>query len=147
MADHLSRRYEAMDLPFGLDRSLCLCVNQASMDSILDSPMPSLAHRRRRKKIPFVLAIASGSGQLRAPEDIDEDAAGADFRGYFNVAVETLLSEFFVLISMDARTPFENWGNVQGDDIWCGWMRDGIHKADTGYFFRQRGGGSARCIS
>ncbi len=72
-------RYQAMDLPHGTVHSVCLCINQASMDSILDSPMPSRSSRRQRKRIPFVLAVTGSANQPRPSpgvEDEEDDCQG-----------------------------------------------------------------------
>jgi hypothetical protein len=131
-----------MDLPSGIVHNVCLCVNQASMDSILNSPMPSQSSRRQRKKIPFVLAVTRSANQPRpAPEgDEEDDAQGEYFRGYFNVAVETLLNDLFAATADDMMDPDVLGSHVNDNEIWCNPFRDGMHRKDTGYFHRERGG-------
>ncbi|KAI0449255.1 hypothetical protein F5B21DRAFT_509366 [Xylaria acuta] len=126
----------ALDLPPGLDHSLSLYITPASLNSILNSPLPSSARRKWRKDIPFVVAVSA-----QAAEDPNiagvEDAAGAGWCGYFNVAVESLLDSFFSTIANDSRSPFELGGHVFGDDIYCDHTRWGIHKAGVGYWDRR----------
>ncbi|KAF7503597.1 hypothetical protein GJ744_003580 [Endocarpon pusillum] len=139
----IASRYQAMDLPFGIVHNVCLCINQASMDSILNSPMPSQSSRRHRKKIPFVLAVTRSAKQPRPSLEVgdeDEDCQRECFRGHFNVAVEALLNHLFACTVDDMMDPDVLGSRVTGDDIWCNAWRDGIHKADAGYFYRGRGG-------
>lgn len=138
----LFSQYQAMDLLSGIVHNVCLCINQASMDSILNSPMPSQSSRRQRKEIPFVLAVTRSAN--RPPPLLDdgdeEDAQGEYFRGYFNVAVEALLKDLFVCTANDTMEPDVLGSCVKDGDIWCNAWRDGIHKQDIGYFYRKRGG-------
>ena len=139
----LHSRYQAMDLAPGIVHNVCLCINQASMYSILNSPMPSQLSRRQRKKIPFILAVTGSANQPRpSPEvgDEEKDCQREYFRGYFNVAVEALLNDLFACTADDMMDPDVLGSRVKGDDIWCNVYRDGIHKTDTGYFYRERGG-------
>jgi hypothetical protein len=113
------------------------------MDSILNSPMPSESSRRQRKKIPFVLAVTGSANQARPPPeagDEEDDAQGEYFRGYFNVAVETLLNDLFAATADDTMDPDVLGSHVKDDEIWCNAFRDGIHRTDTGYSHRERGG-------
>ncbi|KAI1751353.1 hypothetical protein F4782DRAFT_531629 [Xylaria castorea] len=119
----------ALDLPPGLDHSLSLYVTPASLDSILNSPLPSSARRKWRKDIPFVVAVSTQAAEEPNLEDIEDDVAGADWCGYFNVAVESLLDSLFSMIADDTTSPFELGGHVSGDDIYCDHTRWGIHKA------------------
>lgn len=136
-----------MDLPSGMVHNVCLCVNQASIESILDSPMPSESSRRQRKKIPYVVAVTRSVNHPAAPEaggeeeeQEEEDAQGEYFRGYFNVAVETLLNGLFAATADDMVDPDVLGRHVKDDEIWCNAFRDGIHRIDTGNFHRERGG-------
>ncbi|OQD87751.1 hypothetical protein PENANT_c005G10521 [Penicillium antarcticum] len=74
----------------GLNHSVCLAITRPALKSVLESPLPSSAPRRERSRIPFVVTIASFTGTL-PPVDEEEDIAGQDFKGYFNVAIEGLL--------------------------------------------------------
>lgn len=129
-----------MDLNLGLNHSVCLCITPASLNSILNSSLPSSAKRRFRKDISYVVAL-SPHDYLAEPSigDEEEDIAGAGWRGYFNVAVESLLDDLFPTIAVDSRSPFELAGHVQGDDVWCDGLRWGVHKAGVGYWDRRTG--------
>ncbi|KAI0427665.1 hypothetical protein F5Y09DRAFT_333189 [Xylaria sp. FL1042] len=124
----------ALELPPGLDHSLSLYITPASMDSILHSPLPASAKRKWRKDIPFVVAVSAQAAEEPNVTDIEDDVAGAGWRGYFNVAVESLLGSFFSTVEDDSRSPFELCGNVSGEDIYCDHTRWGLHKAGVGYW-------------
>lgn len=119
-----------LDVPPGLDHSLSLYITPASMQSILHSPLPSSAKRKWRKTIPFVVAVSAQAAEEPNLADIEEDVAGAGWRGYFNVAVESLLDSFFSVVAGDMRSPFEIGGHVSGDDIYCDHTRWGIRKVE-----------------
>ncbi|KZP28378.1 hypothetical protein FIBSPDRAFT_852512 [Athelia psychrophila] len=106
--------------------SLCLSVTQKALESVLSSPMPASANLRWRPQIPFVLAVAAECGEHipNHPGEEDEEEAGDNFRGYFNVAVESLLDELFPMIISDAMAPYELGAFVEGDDIWVDAMDD-----------------------
>ncbi|KAI1283868.1 hypothetical protein F5Y07DRAFT_393806 [Xylaria sp. FL0933] len=127
----------ALELPPGLDHSLSLYITPASMDSILHSPLPASARRKWRKDIPFVVAVSAQAAEEPNVKDIEDDVAGAGWRGYFNVAVESLLSSFFPTVADDSRSPFELGGHVSGEDIYCDHTRWGVHKAGVGYWDRR----------
>ncbi|KAI0474329.1 hypothetical protein F4859DRAFT_86548 [Xylaria cf. heliscus] len=126
-----------LDLPPGLDHSLSLYITPASLNSILNSPLPTSAKRKWRKEIPFVVAVSAQAAEEPNIADIEDDVAGADWRGYFNVAVESLLDSFFCTVADDSRSPFELGGHVSGDDIYCDHTRWGIHKAGVGFWDRR----------
>ncbi|KAI0148839.1 hypothetical protein GGR57DRAFT_474439 [Xylariaceae sp. FL1272] len=130
----IAKARATLDLPPGLDHSLCLYITPESLDSILDSPVPWSAKRKWRKQIPFVVAVSQAAAEEPDPTAIEEDWAGADWRGWFNVAVESLLDSFFSTIANDSRSPFELAGHVSGEDIYCDHTRWGIHKAGVGYY-------------
>ncbi|KAH8167471.1 hypothetical protein CIB48_g772 [Xylaria polymorpha] len=130
----IAKARATLDLPPGLDHSLSLYITPASLDSILNSPLPSSAKRKWRKEIPFVVAVSAKAGRELNVADIEEDVAGASWRSYFNVAVESLLDSVFSTIANDSRSPFEFAGHVSGDDIYCDHTRWGIHKAGVGYW-------------
>lgn len=108
--------------------------------------MPSESSRRQRKKIPYVVAVTRSANQPAAPEagdeeeeEEEEDAQGEYFRGYFKVAVETLLKDLFAATADDMMDPDVLGSHVKDDEIWCNAFRDGIHRIYTGYFHRERG--------
>lgn len=104
-----------------------MAVTRPALESILESPLPSSAPRRDRTRIPFVVTIASFVGTL-PPVDEDEDIAGQDFKGYFNVAVEGLLGNFFPIVALDMRDLHIVAVGLRGEDIWCASDRFGIHR-------------------
>lgn len=130
---YYNRARATLDLPPGLDHSLSLYITPASLDSILNSPLPSSARRKWRQEIPFVVAVSSQAAEEPSIVDVEDDVAGAGWRGYFNVAVESLLDSFFSTVAGDSRTPFELGGHVSGEDIYCDHTRWGIHEAGVGY--------------
>ncbi|KAI8624964.1 hypothetical protein F5Y19DRAFT_278779 [Xylariaceae sp. FL1651] len=127
----------SLNLPPGLDHSVSLYITPTAMKSILDSPLPSSAKRKWRKNIPFVVAVSAQAAEEPNLADIEDDVAGAGWRGYFNVAVESLLDSFFSTIANDSRSPFELGGHVSGEDIYCDHTRWGVHKADVGFWDRR----------
>ncbi|CAI7622214.1 unnamed protein product [Penicillium glandicola] len=135
-ATDVAKRYNEMVLPHGLSNSACLMVTPASMESVLSSPLPSSAPRRERRRIPFVVAVSSGLSvaHLQAfigldEEGLDEeDVAGADFKGYLNVAVENILDEFHPLTALQYQDLHELMPeSAHENDIWCSGGRFGIH--------------------
>ncbi|RWA07225.1 hypothetical protein EKO27_g7883 [Xylaria grammica] len=133
----IAKARAALELPPGLDHSLSLYITPASLDSILNSPLPSSAKRKWRKDIPFIVAVSGQAAEEPNAQDIEDDVAGAGWRGYFNVAVESLLDSFFSTIAGDSRSPFELGGHVSGEDVYCDHTRWGIHKAGVGYWDRR----------
>ncbi|KAI1170994.1 hypothetical protein F4777DRAFT_85979 [Nemania sp. FL0916] len=125
-------------LPPGLDHSLSLYITPASLYSILNSPLPSSAKRKWRREIPFVTAISAQAAKEPNATDTEDGIAGASWRGYFNVAVESLLESLFSTIASDSRSPFELGGHVTGEDIYCDHTRWGIHKAVVEYCVESR---------
>jgi hypothetical protein len=133
------RAYAASDPPLGLKHSLCLYITPPSLRSILDSPLPSTSKRQYRKDIPFVVAVSAQAIQTKGEgeddeDEEDEDIEGAHWRGFFNVAVETLLESLFPIIADDSSSPYEIGGHVSGEDVWCDGTRWGVHKAGMGYW-------------
>ncbi|KAJ5617248.1 hypothetical protein N7537_002362 [Penicillium hordei] len=131
-AAEVARRFNetAKGLPRGLSTSACLIVTPASIESVLTSPLPSSAPRRERQKVPFVVSLSRASAQplLPMPGLGDEDMAGAGFNGYLNVAVETLLQEFYPIVAlqmMDLHTLAAKFHDE--NDIWCSSDRWGVH--------------------
>lgn len=108
------------------------------MDSILNSPSPSSCKRKYRNRIPFVIAVSRDVSQQHY-NTINGDIEGAPWRGFFNVAVETLLDSLFPIVADDSMSPFEIGGRVAGDDVWCDYTRWGVHKAGIGYWDSRTG--------
>ncbi|KAJ5113890.1 hypothetical protein N7456_002424 [Penicillium angulare] len=130
-AADVARRFNEMALPRGLATSACLMVTPESMESVLSCPLPSSAPRRERQRIPFVVSVSKGVGSSRGSPLLgsgDEDVAGAEFKGYLNVAVETILHEFYPIVAlqmMDLHTLTTKFRHDK--DIWCSSDRWGIH--------------------
>ncbi|KAF7178508.1 hypothetical protein CNMCM7691_007207 [Aspergillus felis] len=102
----------AATLPQGLATSACLMVTPASLESVLTSPLPSSAPRIERQKIPFVVA-----------------KTGTGFNGHLNVALETMLEEFYPIVAlqiMDLHSLVANFRHE--NDIWCSTDLRGVHQ-------------------
>ncbi|GFG16356.1 hypothetical protein IFM61606_07410 [Aspergillus udagawae] len=129
----VSRRFDEMwrNLPTGLTTSACLMVTPEALESVLKSPLPSSAPLKDRKKIPFVVAVSRVAHYPRpelTPAEEAEDVFGRDFKGYFKVAVERLLSNFYLLVARDIMDLPRLTVRMQHDkDIWCDAYRGGIH--------------------
>ncbi|KAJ5608924.1 hypothetical protein N7528_009491 [Penicillium herquei] len=130
-AVEVARRFNAMALPQGLATSACLMVTPASIESVLSCPLPSSAPRRERQRIPFVVSVSKGAGAPRLSPLLglgDENLAGTEFNGYLNVAVETLLEEFYPIVAlqmMELHTLTAKFRHNK--DIWCSSDRWGAH--------------------
>ncbi|KAI0120684.1 hypothetical protein BJ170DRAFT_600415 [Xylariales sp. AK1849] len=139
--DAIAQAYASMNPSFGLSHSVCLYVTPSSLFSILNSPLPSSSNRRYRNDIPFVVAVSTQAAHQSADQSAegedDEDIEGAGWRGFFNVAVETLLESLFPIIADDSSSPYGIGGHVSGEDVWCDHTRWGIHKAGVGYWDRR----------
>ncbi|KAI1331698.1 hypothetical protein F5Y16DRAFT_359007 [Xylariaceae sp. FL0255] len=127
----IARARANLELPAGQNHSISLYITPSSLSSILNSPLPSSAKRKWRKQIPFVVAVSAKAGEEIDDVAVAEDVAGADWRGYFNIAVESLVYSVFSMLADDSRSPFEMGGRVEGEDIWCDPYRGGIHRAET----------------
>ncbi|KAH6614445.1 hypothetical protein B0J18DRAFT_300952 [Chaetomium sp. MPI-SDFR-AT-0129] len=142
--EDIARLYGKMDLPPGLKHTMCLYVTPSSMRSILDSPTPSTANRRYRVDIPWVVAVSVQAARVQESQEegltADEDEVeGAEWRGFFNAAVETLLEGLFPIVANDSLSPYEIGGHASGEDIWCDHTRYGVHQAGVGYWDRRSG--------
>ncbi|KAJ5936941.1 hypothetical protein N7466_003391, partial [Penicillium verhagenii] len=130
-AADVARRFNEMALPKGLATSACLLVTPASMESVLSSPLLFSAPRRERQRIPFVVSVSQGASAPRLPPLLglgDEDMAGAEFKGYLNVALETLLQEFYPIVALQMMDlPRLTTKFRHENDIWCSSDRWGVH--------------------
>ncbi|KZF20248.1 hypothetical protein L228DRAFT_262923 [Xylona heveae TC161] len=133
----VAERYKNMHLPRGLNNSICLAVTPASLDSVLTSPLPSSAPRSKRAKIPYVVAVSKEcidppTHQEEEEEEEEEDIAGQDFKGYFKVAVESLLQELFPIVALDITDLYKLAARLRSDDdIWCSHDRRGVHRVSS----------------
>ncbi|RHZ70742.1 hypothetical protein CDV55_108157 [Aspergillus turcosus] len=129
----VSRRFDEMwrDLPTGLTTTACLMVTPEALESVLNSPLPSSAPLKHRKEIPYVVAVSISAHHPRlelTPGEEDEDVFGRDFKGYFNVAVESLLNNFYPMVALDIMDLPRLTGRMRHEkDIWCDTGRGGIH--------------------
>jgi hypothetical protein len=111
-------------------------VTPASLESVLTSPLPSSTPRIERQKIPFVVAVARVESTPRLPPmpgADDADVAGTGFNGYLNVALETLLEEFYPIVAlqmMDLHSLVAKFSH--GNDIWCSTGLRGMHQNADG---------------
>lgn len=153
----LPSRYRALNVVPGLKHPVCLAITPSSLSSVLDTPfpLPSSTPLRERAQIPFVIAIdmyadeaegnASAShshshsqqqthhetseGHLHNKNDEDgrEDDFSAAAVGHFKVAVETLISELFVVVGDQLRSPAEIGAGYKENEVWCSLGRFGVH--------------------
>jgi hypothetical protein len=125
----MQRRFNEMALSQGLATSACLMVTPDSMESVLSSPLTSSAPQRERQRIPFVVSVSRGASAARLPLGLgDENVAGAGFKGYLSVAMESVLEEFYPIVAlqmMDLHTLTVKFRH--DNDIWCSSDRWGIH--------------------
>lgn len=125
-----SSRYRTMKLPPGLSHSLCLSVTALLMASVLDSPMPSVVQRRDREMIPFVVAVDRDAVvTVRAADS--ETVMIPSFSGRFNVVVESLVDELFLVTGIAATDPLALGRTLQGGDVWVSGGRFGVHRASS----------------
>lgn len=57
-------------------------------------------------------------------EQEQEQEVDNNFRGYFNIAVESLLDKLFPIIVLDAMALYELGAFVEGEDVWVDGMDD-----------------------
>lgn len=102
------------------------------VDSVLNSPLPSSAKQRGRERLPFVVAV-SRSAHVPFPEEEEEEAFGADFKGHFNVSVESLLGTFYGIVALDIiDLPVLVVGMRNERDVWCHPHRGGVRHYEEG---------------
>ncbi|EED14638.1 hypothetical protein TSTA_041160 [Talaromyces stipitatus ATCC 10500] len=118
------------DLPTGLATSICLMVTPESRQSVLNAPLPESAPLENRKEIPYVIAVSKIARYPRpqlAPGEEAEDVFGRDFKGYFDVTVESLLRNLYPLVALDIMDLPRLTINMQHDkDMWFDTSRGGI---------------------
>ncbi|KKK25248.1 hypothetical protein ARAM_003185 [Aspergillus rambellii] len=117
----VSRHFNEMrgDLPTGLSTTACLMVTPSAMESVIDSPLPASVPLQERTQLPFVVAVA-----MFMPAE--EEVAGG-FRGYFNVAVESLLGKFYGIVALDVMDLPRLTASMKDErDIWCSMDGDGV---------------------
>lgn len=119
------------DLPRGFLTSACLMVTPAAIESVLGSPLPLSAPQKDRQMLPFVVAVSRAAPIPACPltpseeEEVDEDIV--ILKGYFNVAVETLLDSFYGIIALDIIDLPKLAGCMRHErDVWCHPHRGGV---------------------
>ena len=119
-------------LPSGLAHPLCLAITPSSLSSVLTSALPSSAPRLDRNKIPFAVAIDKWLGEV-LPSDQDVEAEteleGSEAPQTFNVAVESLLDEFFTVVGGDIMPVRELAVGMGPKQVWVSSAgRYGVHE-------------------
>jgi len=100
------------------------------MASVLDSSMPSVAPRIDREMIPFVVAVDRDAVvTVRAVDS--ETVMITSFSGRFNVVVESLVDELFLVTGIAATDPLALGRTLQGGDVWVSGGRFGVHRASS----------------
>ncbi|KGO64470.1 ABC transporter, integral membrane type 1 [Penicillium expansum] len=125
MADpkDISRRFEEMrnDLPRAFATTACLMVTPEVIDSVLDSPLPSSAPEPERQMLPFAIAVSVWAHREQP----------VSFKGYFRVAVESLIHGFYAIVALDTTHLSELVEPMRDDcDIWLDSGGDGIRYHD-----------------
>ena len=85
--------------------------------------------------MPFVVAVSldaapSDEGGNRGAEEEEEDPP---WRGYFNVAVESLLMSLFPIIADDMMEPRRIRSHIRDEDVWVDPYRFGVFKMRLGF--------------
>lgn len=116
------------DLSLGLATTACLMVTRAALESFLNSPLPSSAPLRDRKQIPYVVAVSKFAHYRRSEPSYNDATSSHHFKGYFNVAAESLLGKFYPMVALDIMDlPRLTVGMRHDKDIWCDTYRGGIN--------------------
>ncbi|KAL4899589.1 hypothetical protein BDW74DRAFT_183545 [Aspergillus multicolor] len=116
-------RFDEMrnDLPRPFATTACLMVTPDVIDSVLHSPLPSSAFEPQSKAIPFVIAVSAWAHKEQNPS----------FKGYFRVAVESLIHGFYAIVALDTMHLSELAEPMRDDrEIWLDDGRDGIRYRD-----------------
>ncbi|KAF3479848.1 uncharacterized protein GIQ15_06824 [Arthroderma uncinatum] len=104
----LASHYRSTQHPNGFDHTMFLAVTPDVVTSVLKSPLPwTVPYDRAGKLIPYVVAIdwSTETPQPLNVEDADIEEQG--FRGYFNVAADSLVGDLFVFIADQSAAPYE----------------------------------------
>ena len=97
---------------------MCLNVTVESLSSVLDAPWPPTS-MYGKAKAPFVTAVSREAGAgTETVSDEEDNEERSQFSGHFNVAIETLITEFFATIGDQSLDPFELGGHLKENDIW-----------------------------
>lgn len=119
------------NLSRGYVTSVCLMITPDSLESVLNSPPPSLAPRKERKYLPFVIAVSRVAHEKPIELSAEEQEEDVDYkpRAYFRVAVESLLNGLYGITALDVMdVPTLTSGMRHEKDIWCDIYRGGIRQ-------------------
>ncbi|KAK8005966.1 Monooxygenase- FAD-binding [Apiospora marii] len=120
----------------GMHHGLCLYITPASLHSILHCPLPSAApSREQRKEMPFVVAVSlhAAASDERGNRGVEEEEEDPPWRGYFNVAVESLLMSLFPIVADEMMEPIRIGSHIRGEDVWVDHTRFGVFKPGLGF--------------
>jgi hypothetical protein len=106
-------------------------VTPEALQSVLNAPLPSSAPLKDRKEIPYVVAVSMFADLqtwgLPPSEEGENVFRRCHFKGYFNVAVETLLEELYTMVALNIQDLPRLTIDMEHDkDIWCGSGRGGV---------------------
>lgn len=113
--------YRALQPPQNYNHSLFLYVDEPSAASILAAEWNELPEG----KAPYVLAVEAEFGD---DIEVDPEAEGADFRGWFKAGVRAIAPELIRGVKDQTLTPFEMAGHSGEDDVWMSPLRFGLLK-------------------
>lgn len=122
------RRFDELwpNLSRGYATSVCLMVTPDSLESILNSPLPSSAPQREREELPFVVAVSRVANEISIEQNTEDDCKP---RAYFRVAVESLMDDLYGITALDVMDlPTLTSGMRHEKDIWCHVYKDGIRR-------------------
>jgi hypothetical protein len=112
----------------GLLHSACLMVDAACVHSLMDAQVPSPKEWDEMRNVPFVRALSSHIGA-----EGSRDTAVDGERDSFNVAVLSLVNEFFVTIGGEIQDLGEVGAGVAEGQVWCSGSRYGILTPGKGF--------------
>ena len=75
---------------------------------------------------------SASHSQEPSHDGTSEDQHDDDHVPYFKVAVETLISELFVVVGDQLRSPAEIGAGLKENEVWCSLGRFGVHGREEG---------------
>lgn len=79
------------------------------------------------------MVAVSRSAHVPFPEEEEEEAFGADFKGHFNVALESLLVSFYGIVALDIIDILMLVVGMRNErDVWCHPHRGGVRPYKEG---------------
>lgn len=109
----------------GYATSVCIMVTPDSLESILNSPLPSSALQREREELPFVVAVSRAANEIPIMENTEDDYKP---QAYFRVAVEALMDDLYGIMALDVMDLPILTNGMRQKDIWCHLYKDGIRR-------------------